>query len=97
MAKYLLLSRFTPQGLQNIKDGPSRLDAARQTLEGLGAKLEDFYLTLGEYDAVVILEAPSDEVVARASLAIGAQGNVRIQTLRAFTEDEYKKLASSLP
>ncbi len=97
MATYLLLSRFTQQGLQSIKDGPARLDAARQTLRGFGAEIKDFYLTLGEYDAVVVLEAPDDEAVAKASLVIGALGNVRIETLRAFTEDQYREMIGSLP
>ncbi len=97
MAKYLLLTRFTQQGLETIKDGPARLDAARQTLQGFGAEIKDFYLTLGEYDAAVILEAPDDETVAKASLTIGALGNVRIETLRAFTEDEYRRMIGTLP
>ncbi len=97
MAKYILLSRFTQQGLETIKDGPARLDAAKQTLRALGAELKDFYLTIGGYDAVVVLEAPDDETAARASLAIGSQGNVRIETLRAFTEDEYRELVGTLP
>ncbi len=97
MARYVLLTRFTQQGLQTIKDGPARLDAARQTFQGLGAELKDFYLTMGEYDAVVVLEAPNDETVAKASLAIGSLGNVRIETLRAFTEDEYRKMIGALP
>ncbi len=97
MAKYVLLSRFTQQGAQNIKDGPARLEAVKETLQGLGAELKDFYLTLGEYDAIVVVEAPDDETVATASLAIGSLGNVRIETLRAFTEDEYGQIVSTLP
>ena len=97
MARYVLLGRFTQQGLETIKDGPARLDAARETFRGLGAELKDFYLTIGGYDAVVVLEAPDDETVAKASLAIGSQGNVRLETLRAFTEDEYRRMVGTLP
>ncbi len=97
MPTYILLSRFTPQGLQNIRDGPSRLDAARRTFKGLGAELKDFYLVTGQYDAVVVIEAPDDEAVAKASMAIGSQGNVRIETLRAFSEDQYRDLVAALP
>ena len=97
MATYILLSRFTEQGLQTIKDGPARLEAAKKTLQGLGAELKDFYLTVGQYDAVAVVEAPDDETVARASLAIGSLGNVRIETLRAFKEDEYRKIVGALP
>ncbi len=88
---------FYPARSQNIKDGPSRLDAARRTLEGLGAELKDFYLVTGQYDAVVVIEAPDDETVAKASMAIGSQGNVRIETLRAFSEDQYRDLVAALP
>ncbi len=97
MARYLLLTRFTQQGIQTIKDGAARLDAAKQTFQGLGADLKDFYLTLGEYDAALVIEAPDDETLAKASLAIGSLGNVRIETLRAFTEGEYRKMIGELP
>ncbi len=97
MARYLLLSRFTQQGIQTIKDGAARLNAAKQTFQELGAELKDFYLTLGEYDAALVIEAPDDETIAKASLAIGSLGNVRIETLRAFTEGEYRKMIGELP
>ncbi len=97
MARYILLSRFTQQGLQTIKDGPARLEAAKETFKALGAEIVDFSLTLGEYDAVVSIEAPGDETVAKASLAVGALGNVRISTLRAFTEEEYREIVGTLP
>ncbi len=96
MAKYVLLLRFTQQGAQNIKDGPSRLEAAKETLQGLGAELQDFYLTLGECDAVVVVEAPDDKTLAKASLAISSLGNVRIETLRAFTEEEYGEIVGAI-
>ena len=96
MAKYVLLLRFTQQGAQNIKDGPARLEAAKETLQGLGAELQDFYLTLGEYDAVVVVEARDDKTLAKASLAISSLGNVRIETLRAFTEEEYGEIVGAI-
>ncbi len=97
MPTYIMLSRFTQQGLQNIKDAPARLEAAKQTLKGLGAELKDFYLVVGQYDAVVVIEAPDDATAATASLAIGSLGNIRIETLRAFNEDEYRDLIGALP
>jgi uncharacterized protein with GYD domain len=97
MATYVLLSRFTQQGLERIKDGPDRLEAARKMLKGLGCALKDFYLVAGQYDTVVIMEAPDEKAAARASLAIGSQGNVRIETLRAFDEKEYRELVKTLP
>ena len=97
MATYIMLSRFTERGLQNIKDSPARLEAARKTFQGVGAELKDFYLTTGQYDSVIVVEAPDEATVARASMAIGALGNVRVETLRAFTEVEYKGIVDSLP
>jgi uncharacterized protein with GYD domain len=97
MATHIMLLRFTQKGIQNIKDGPTRVAAARKTFEGLGARLKDFYLVTGQYDAVVVAEAPDDATMAKASLAISSLGNVRIETLRAFTEGEYRDLISALP
>lgn len=97
MATYITLLRFTQQGIQSIKDGPARLDAAKQAFRAMGADLKAYYLVLGQYDAVVISEAPDVETAAKLSLAIGSQGNVRSETLQAFTEDEYRKIIAALP
>ncbi len=97
MATYIILINFTEQGIRNIKDSPSRLDAARQALNDMGGELKDAYLTMGAYDLIVVAEAPSDDVVARFALTVGSQGNVRTTTLRAFTEAEYRGIIQSLP
>jgi len=97
MATYIILVNYTQQGIQGIKQSPERLDAARNAFNAMGANLDKWYLTLGQYDAVVISEAPDDETAAKLALMVGALGNVRTQTLRAFTEDEYRKLIAGLP
>ena len=97
MPTYILLTRFTQQGLETIKDSPGRLETVKKTLQALRAKLKDFYLVTGQYDSIVVIEAPDEETAAKASLAIGSRGNVRTETLRAFTEDEYKKIVGGLP
>lgn len=97
MATYIILINYTQQGMQNIKQSPERLDAARNAFKAMGGDLGQWYLTMGEYDAVIVGEAPDDETVARLLLSVGSLGNVRTQTLRAFTEDEYRKLIASLP
>jgi len=96
MSTYLIMSRWTQQGMQSVKDSPARLEAAKQAAKALGGEIKAFYLVMGQYDFVVITEAPNDEAVARLLLAIGAQGNVRTETLRAFTEDEYRKIIASI-
>ncbi|MBI5305100.1 MAG: GYD domain-containing protein [Chloroflexi bacterium] len=97
MATYIIMVRYTQQGAQNIKDSPARLDAAKKAFKAMGAELKQWYLVMGQYDAVVIAEAPDDETTAKLALAIGALGNVRTETLRAFTEDEYRKIIAALP
>jgi uncharacterized protein with GYD domain len=94
---YVTLIRYTEQGIKTFKDLPSRLEETRKAGEAVGAKLVAFYLTMGQYDAVVVSEAPDDETVATLALAAGGRGNVRTETLRAFTEDEAKKLAAAVP
>jgi len=94
---FITLVRFTEQGLATIKDGPARLEQARATFRAQGAELKAFYLTTGQYDAVVIAESPDDRTQAKLSLAIGAGGNSRSETLRAFTEEEYRQMVGELP
>ena len=96
MPTYISFLKFTQQGAQNIKDSPKRLDAARKAYQAAGAKLKDFYLIMGRYDAVVIAEVPDEATVAKLAMAVGALGNVRTETMRAFTEDEYRKIVASL-
>lgn len=79
-----------------MKNSPARLDAARKAFKAAGAELKQFYLTMGRYDFVIVTEAPNDETAAKAALTVGTSGNVRTETLRAFTEDEYRKLLGSL-
>jgi len=97
MATFIILVRFTPQGIGSIKESPKRLEAAKQAFRAMGAELKQWYLVSGQYDAIVIGEAPDDETAMKLALLIGSQGNVRTETLRAFTEDEYRKIISSLP
>ena len=97
MATYIILFRFTQQGIQNIKESPDRVDAAKKVFRDVGVEVKEFYSVMGQYDTVLIVEAPNDETIAKATLAIGSLGNVRTETLRAFTEDEYRKIVTSLP
>jgi len=96
MPTYISLINFTQKGAEAIKDGPKRLDAAKQRLRAAGAELKAFYLVTGQYDAVSIIEAPNDEVAAKIAMGTAALGFVRTQTCRAFTEDDYKEMAASL-
>jgi len=97
MATYIVLSSWTPQGIGQVKESPARLDAAKQAAQATGAEITAFYLVMGRYDMVIVAEAPDDETIAKLVLATGAQGNVRTETLRAFTEAEYRNLLAALP
>ena len=97
MATYISLIKYTQQGIANIKESPNRLDAAKKAFKAMGAELKEFYLVTGQYDIVIICEAPDDETLAKLSLSIGSKGAVRTETLRAFPEAEYRKIIASLP
>ncbi len=96
MSTYIILLNFTDQGIRNVRDLPQRLDAARQVVEAAGGTLQTF-LTMGQYDAVAIGEASSDEAIATILLAIGSRGNVRTTVLKAFNEEETRKIIAGLP
>jgi len=96
MATYLMLFRFTGRGIENIKDSPARIEAAKKAFQAIGAHVKAFYLLMGAYDTAFIVEAPDDETIMKASLNIGSQGSVRTETIRAFTEDEYKQIIADL-
>jgi uncharacterized protein with GYD domain len=97
MPTYIIMVSYTQKGVENIKESPARLDAARKAFQAMGAELKQFYLVMGQYDAVIVSEGPDDETAAKLALALGSLGNVRTETLRAFTEDEYRKIVAALP
>ena len=96
MPTYISMLRYTQQGISSIKSAPARIDAARESYRKAGGELKAIYLTMGQYDVVVVVEMPNDEAVARMALALGAQGNIRTETMRAFTEEEFRKIAGSM-
>jgi len=96
MPHYVTLLRFTHEGMTRIKESPTRLDAARKAAEKVGGKVHAFYLTMGQHDAVILSEFPNDEAVAKFSLSAGALGNITTETLRAFTEVEYRNIIGAL-
>jgi len=96
MPTYITLMRWTSQGAKTVKESPSRLDAARKAFQAAGLILKDFYMVTGRYDMVVISEAPDDIALAKATLSIASHGNVQTETLRAFTEKEYRSIVGGL-
>ena len=96
MPTYIVLSKWTAQGLQNVKESPDRLDAARKAYQAAGVRMKEFYMTTGQYDMIAILDAPDDVTLAKAMLSSAPHGSITTATCRAFTEDEYRKLIAAV-
>lgn len=96
MTRYLILFRYTQQGIQKIKESPARVKAAKDTYEEAGAHVKAFYALMGRYDTVFIAEAPDDETIMKANARVASQGFVTTETLRAFTEEEFGKLIGGI-
>ena len=97
MPTYISHIKLTHQGVTSIKEGPARLEAGKETLKAFGSELKAFYLTMGRYDLITISEDADEMAAAKVALAIGSAGNVTTETLRAFTEDEYREIVNALP
>jgi len=96
MATYIVLNRFTEQGIRNIGETTKRADAVREMAKKFGVTMKDIYWTLGEYDVVATFESPDEASITALTLAIGRDGNVRTEMLRAFTKDEMKGVVAKL-
>jgi uncharacterized protein with GYD domain len=88
MATFVMLASFTEQGVRNVKETAKRADAFKQMAEKVGVTIREVYWTLGPYDVVAVGEAPDDETATALSLSLASLGNVRTQTLRAFSRNE---------
>ena len=96
MSTYVMLLNWTDQGLRNISDSPKRLDAGKKMLAEMDGVVKAFYMTMGQYDMVLIYEAPDDAVAAHFTLKLGQAGHVRTQTLKAFPEQAYREIVNSV-
>ena len=97
MPTFMLSLKWTDQGIRGIKDAPKRTQAARDLAKKVGVEMKQLYLTTGDSDLVVFLEAASGDNVAKFALALGAYGNVHTRTSRAWSEAEFMKMVSELP
>ena len=92
MPTYVQLLKWTEQGRRNAETVADRVDAVQKKVEGMGVKIIGHYVTMGQYDQIVVCEAPDDETVAKITLMVAGRGNVASETCRAFTMDEVRKL-----
>lgn len=96
MPTYIHLVNYTEHGVQNITDSPERLDAAKDLAATMGGEFRSFFLTFGQYDIVAVTEFPDDETAAQFALSVASEGAVSTETLKAFTEDEYRDVIGGL-
>ncbi len=96
MPSYLWLINWTDRGIQNLKGGQDRIAAGRREIEAEGGRVTFAYLTMGEYDLAVLTEFPDDETAARVLLQQTSRGNACATTLKAFTEEEFGRIAEAL-
>jgi uncharacterized protein with GYD domain len=97
MPTYIGLLKWTEQGARNAKDTVTRLEQARAALEAAGGRLVGAWWTMGSYDSVVIGEMPDDETASAIAIALGMAGNVRTETMRAYTQEEMQRILQKLP
>ena len=96
MPTYVMLVNWTDQGARQVKDSPRRLETAKKALVEMGGEFKTLYMTMGDYDVIVIYEAPDDAVAARFTLLLAQMGSVRTRTLKAFPEAAYREIINSL-
>jgi uncharacterized protein with GYD domain len=97
MSTYIALVTFTDQGVRYIRQTTERSKGLINAAANLGIKIKDIYWTMGAYDAVFIAEAPDDETMTAFAANMGSLGNIRSQTMRAFSADEMNKILGKLP
>ena len=97
MATYITLGNFTEQGIRDVRETTKRADAVKAAAKKVGVTMKDIYWTMGQYDVVAMFEAPDDVSISALALAIGAAGNIRSQTMRAYSKDEMNSVLKKMP
>ncbi len=96
MATFIMLGHFSDQGIRSVKDTTKRVETVKAAAKKLGITVKDVYWTLGQYDTVLIAEAPDEATMTAFGLTVGAHGNVRTQTLRAFSAEEMGRIIGKI-
>ncbi len=96
MPTYVILGKYTLQGIRKIKGTTKRADAFRNLAKKMNVKVKDIYWTMGRYDVVTIIDAPDDATATRLLLAAGSLGNVQTETLRAYSANEIGKILKGM-
>lgn len=96
MVTYVVLANFTDQGIRNVKDSPKRADAYKEMAKTFGVTVREIVWTQGRYDVVTVVEAPDESAAMSLSLSLCALGNVRTETLRAFSAAEMTTIVGKM-
>ena len=96
MSTYIVLASYTDQGIRNVKETTKRADAVREVAKKFGVTAREFYWTMGAHDVVVVFEAPDDASMTALTMTIGSAGNVRTETMRAFSRDEMQAVLAKV-
>ncbi|KYK44060.1 GYD family protein [Bradyrhizobium liaoningense] len=96
MVTYVVLGNFTDQGARNVKDSPKRANAFKEMAKTFGVTVKEIVWTQGRYDVVTVLEAPDEAAAMSLSLSVSALGNVRTETLRAFSAADMTKIVGKM-
>ena len=96
MITYVVLATFTDQGVKNAKDSPKRAEALRQMATTFGVTVKDIFWTQGRYDIVTVVEAPDELSATALNLSLGALGNIRTESLRAFSSEDMMKIVAKM-
>ena len=96
MPTYIMLANWTDQGARQVRDSPKRVAGAKKSLAEMGGEFKTLYMTMGDYDLVIVYDAPDDAVAARFTLMLGKLGNVRTTSLKAFPEEAFRQIVNTL-
>ena len=96
MATYVILAKFTDQGIKTAKESPKRADAFKQMAKTFGVTVKDIFWTQGRYDIVAITEAPDELTGTALNLSLGGLGNIRTELLRAFSAEDMTKIVAKM-
>jgi uncharacterized protein with GYD domain len=97
MPTFICSLGWTEQGIKAVKDSPKRAKAARALAKKVGVEIKQVFMTTGDHDLMVVLQAANGDNVAKFAMALSMQGFVRTSTVRAWSEEEMAKLISELP
>ena len=97
MATYIMLSTLTDEGRKTLKERPERLNAVNKELEEMGARVTAQYAVLGGYDFVNVIEAPSNEIMARISMDLGSRGTIKVTTFPAMSINQFVEMMQANP